>query len=165
MAGISGDPVVSLGDSYPEIKEGSALHASSGVGVQQVISWPLAAFLQVDGVTYKTVAFVAPVNGCFIKEIWVSAMVLAAGGTNTLAFDNYDASANAVGNVLSTTNIDPTTNPATVNEGTQLTLITTPLDRIMDEGDVLSSTYVAGTQSTQGEGYVATAIIIVPDIL
>lgn len=165
MSAISGDPVLNFGELFPGITESSGGLNGRVYGVQQVVSWMLGRALQVDGTTYLNAAFVAPVNGCFIKELWVSAMVLIAGGTNTLAFDNYDASANAAGNILSTTNVDPVSNPAVVNEGTQLTLTTTLEDRVMDEGDVLSSTLVAGTQTTQGEGYVATAIIIVPVVL
>jgi hypothetical protein len=35
----------------------------------------------------------------------------------------------------------------------------------MDEGDVLNYTLVAGTQTTAGQGYALTAIIIVPDLI
>jgi len=163
MANLSSDLVTSLGDVLPGIREGSGYQGPTGV--QQVVSWPIQPPLTVDGVTYKVAAFVAPVNGCWIKEMWLSGMLLAAGGTSTIAFDNYDSSATAAGNILSTTTIDPTAVPATVNKGTKLTLTTTLADRTMDEGDVLSSTYVCGTQTTNGEGYVATAIIVVPDIL
>ena len=118
-----------------------------------------------DGTTYRVVGFVAPVNGCFIKEIWLSGSVKAAGGTSTIAVDNFDASANATGNVLSTGDIDPTSVPTTILEGEKLTLNTTAGNLVMDEGDVLNSTYVTGTQTTNGEGYALTAIIIVPVIL
>ena len=160
------DLVLSLGDMLPNVREGDSGVGTQLAGVQQTVSWALGPPLLVDGATYQVVGFVAPVPGCWIKELWVSAMVLIAAGTNTLAFDNYDASANAVGNILSTTNVDPSAGgfPAVVNEGTQLTLTTTLEDRTMDEGDVLSSTLVAGTQSTAGQGYAVTATIVVPDV-
>lgn len=158
------DLVLSLGDMLPNVREGDSGVGTQLAGVQQTVAWALGPPLLVDGTTYDVVAFIAPCPGCWIKEIWVSATVLIAGGTNTLAFDNYDASANAAGNVLSTTNVDPVSNPAVVNEGTLLTLTTTLEDRTMDEGDVLTSTLVAGTMTTDGQGYAATAVIVVPDV-
>ncbi len=163
MANLSSDLVTSLGDILPGIREGSGYQGPTGV--QQTVSWPIQPPLTVDGVTYQVVGFVAPVNGCWIKEMWLSGMVAVAGGTSTIAFDNYDTSGTATRNVLSTTDIDPTAVPATINQGEKLTLTTTLSDRTMDEGDVLSSTYVCGTQTTNGEGYAVTAIIVVPDIL
>ena len=107
--------------------------------------------------------FIAPCDGCFIKEAWLSAAVKIGSGTNTIAFDNYDASGDAARNVLSTATIDPDT--ITTTEGLQLTLSTTLTDRVMDEGDVLNAVLVCGTMTTAGQGYVVTALILVPDVI
>ena len=165
MSAITGDPVLNFGELFPGITESSGGLNGRVYGVQQSVSWALTPPLTVDGTTYQVVAFVAPVNGCFIKNIWISGKVKAAGGTSTIAFDNFDASANAAGNVLSTTNVNALTVITTINEGVELTLNTTPENLVMDEGDVLSSTYVTGTETTNGQGYAATAIIIVPVVL
>lgn len=158
-----------MGDKFldPISRVIPGLRENSGkrqLGVQLKIPFAIGPLLHVDGATYKQVVFIAPVGNCEINEIWVSAAVKAAGGTNTLAFDNYDASGNAARNVLSTTNIDPTAVPATVKEGTKLTLTATLTDRKMDEGDVLNYTLVVGTESTQGEGYAGLAVITIPDL-
>src|SRR3990172_12185941 len=110
-----------IGAHFPSAREKSRAGATEGIPV--FVSVPVGAPLHVDGVTYKHALFIAPCNGCYIKEGWLSAAVAAAGGTNTFAVDNYDASANAARNVLSTTTIDPTT--VTAVEGLQLTLTTT----------------------------------------
>lgn len=149
-----------VGDFMPVLKEGRSLQPA---GVQQVVSVPMGPPLLVDGATYKQAVFVAPCNGCYIKEIHISSSVACAGGTSTLAVSNYDASANSARNVLSTTNIDLTTIPAV--EGLKLTLSTTKTNLMMDEGDVLNFTLVCGTQTTNGEGLVMTAIVIVPDLI
>lgn len=149
-----------LGSLNPVLQEG---HNPQTGGIQRMVTVPMGPPLVVDGATYKGVVFVAPCNGCQIKELWCSSAVAAAGGTNTLAFDNYDASANAARNALSTANIDPTTIPA--KEGLQLTLTATETDLYMDVGDVLNFTYVTGTQTTNAEGNAVTAVIWVPDLL
>lgn len=151
----------SIGDFMPALKEGAS--PMFGGGVQQLVSVPMGPPLLVDGATYKGCVFVAPCDNCVIKELHASAAVAAAGGTNTLAFDNYDASANAARNALSTATIDPTSIPA--KEGLQLTPTTTAADLRMDAGDVLNYTLVCGTQTTNGEGLVVTAVIIVPDLI
>lgn len=165
MPGINSDRLRSLGDVLPELREASGQSGVASVGVQQAITVPLGPPLLVDGATYKGVAFVAPCDGCFIKKLMLSASVKMAGGTDTLAIDNYDASANAARNVLSTTNINPVNVPATVLEGDQLTLTTTTANLYMDKGDVLNFTLVCGTMTTDGEGYALTAVIVVPDCL
>jgi len=151
----------SVAEVIPGLREGSGT-AGAELGIQRIVSVPLGAPLLVDGTTYKGAAFVAPCGGCYIKELWLSAAVAIAGGTNTLAIDNYDASANSARNVLSTTNVDPT--GVTAKEGTKLTLSTTKSNLYMDEGDVLNYTLTCGTMTTDGEGYVLTAIIVVPEI-
>lgn len=148
----------SLGDLMPRLKEGSA----QGDGIQQVFTVAMGPPLLVDGVTYRQVAFVAPCNGCRIKEIHCSSVVKIASGTNTLAIDNYDASITTARNVLSTTNFDPDTIPALTE--LKLTLTTTLADLEMDEGDVLNFTMVCGTQTTAGQGLAMTITIIVPDL-
>lgn len=162
LSSTNNKPIASLGDLLPNLREGSGSTGRSLAGVQMHVSVPLGAPLLVDGATYKHALFVAPVDGCYILEGWVANAVAIAGGTNTLAFDNYDASANSARNVLSTTNIDPTA--ITANEGLKLTLSTTEANRLMDEGDVLNATLVCGTMSTDGQGFTAHFVIIVPDI-
>jgi hypothetical protein len=152
----------SVGDFHPALKEGNGPLGQNG-GIQQVITVPLGPPLLVDSATYKGVAFIAPCNGCQVKEIWIAASVKIASGTNTLAIDNYDKSATTARNVQSAATIDPDT--VTALQGTKLTLSATAGNLIMDEGDVLNYTLVAGTQTTAGQGYALTAIIIVPDLI
>lgn len=150
---------VDVGAMNPVLQEGRSLVG----GIQRMISVPLGPPLLVDGATYKHAVFIAPCNGCRIKELWLSAGVAMAGGTDTLAVDNYDASANSARNVLSTTNIDPT--GVTAKEGLQLTLTSTLTNLDMDEGDVLNATLVCGTMTTDGEGYLLQAVVWVPDLV
>lgn len=159
--GMKGDRLLSLADMIPGLAEKSG-PAGAQVGIQRMVSVPIGAPLLVDAATYKHGLFVAPCDGCYIKEVWVSAAVAIAGGTNTLAFDNYDASGDAARNVLSATNWDPT--GVTAKEGSKMTLSTTKSNLYMDEGDVLNCTLVCGTMTTDGEGYVVTAIIVVPEV-
>jgi hypothetical protein len=143
--------------------EGSGAAGRPILGNQVIFSAPIGAPILVDGTTYKHALFIAPCDGCYIKELWLSAAVKIAQGTNTIAFEKYDASANSGANVLSAANIDPDT--ITAKEGLQHTLTTTVADLVMDAGDVLLCTLVAGTQSTAGEGYVVTGVVIVPTVL
>lgn len=150
-----------LADVIPGLEEGSG-PGGALLGIQRMVSVPIGAPLLIDGATYKHALFVAPCDGCYIKEIWVSAAVAIAGGTNTLAFDNYDASGDAARNALSTTNWDPT--GVTTKEGSVMTLSATASNLYMDEGDVLNCTLVCGTMTTDGEGMVVTAIVVVPEV-
>jgi len=150
-----------LADVVPGLAEESG-GTGALVGIQRMVGVPIGAPLLVDSTTYKHALFVAPCDGCYIHEIWVSGAVAIAGGTNTLAFDNYDASGDAARNVLATTNWDPT--GVTTKEGSVMTLSATESDLYMDEGDVLNCTLVCGTMTTDGEGYVVTAIVVVPEI-
>lgn len=152
----------SIGDFMPSLREGIS-QTGTGGGIQQAVTVPMGAPLLVDGTTYKGVAFVAPCNGCQIKELWYTAAVAMAGGTDTLAVSNYDKSASSARNALSTATVDPT--GVTALKGTQLTLTSTGTDLLMDEGDVLNFTLVCGTMSTDGQGYALTAIVIVPDVV
>jgi len=158
---MKGDRLNSIADVIPGLEEGGGKTGAT-LGIQRMVSAPIGAPLLVDGTTYKHALFVAPCNGCYIKEIWVSAGVAIVGGTNTLAFDNYDASADSARNALAATNWDPT--GVTAKEGSVMTLSTTKSNLYMDEGDVLNCTLVCGTMTTDGEGYVVTAIIVVPEI-
>jgi hypothetical protein len=45
-----------------------------------------------------------------------------------------------------------------------MTLSATAANLYMDEGDVLNCTLVCGTMTTDGEGMVVTAIVVVPEI-
>jgi hypothetical protein len=151
-----------IGDFFPTLREG---HGGLGVadgGVQMVKTVSLGLPTLVNGATYKGVAFVAPCNGCQIKELHLAAATPIVGGTNTLALDNYDASANASRNPLSTATINPVS--LTAREGLKLTRTPTAVNLLMDEGDTLSFTLVVGTQSTPGQGYALTYVIIVPDL-
>ena len=158
---INTDPVTAW--PAPGTGEKSGAAGNPAVGNQVIFSIRVGDSLLVDGTTYKNALFIAPCDGCFIKEMWLSAAIKIGSGTNTIAFENYDASGDAGANVLSTTNIDPDT--ITTTEGLQLTLSTTLTARMMDQGDVLHTTLVAGTQTTAGQGYVATVVVIVPTLL
>lgn len=158
MPGTSGNRL-SIGDFNPVLKEGNP----AGGGVQRISMQPLGPALVVNGATYKTVQFIAPCNGCLLKELWTSSVVAIAGGTDTLAISNYDKSATTALNVLSTANIDPTT--ITALTGLQLTLSATLSNLIMDEGDVLNATLVCGTMSTAGEGLSLQVVVFVPDLI
>lgn len=150
----------SIAELTPNLREGSGYTA---LGIQRHVGGPIGAPLLVDGATYKHAIFVAPCNGCQILEGWLTGAVAIAGGTNTFAVDNYDASGDAARNVLSTTNIDPT--GVTALEGLKLTLSATETNLYMDEGDVLNLTLVCGTMTTDGEGYAVTFIVLVPEIV
>lgn len=161
MGGTFGSgPVRSLAETIPGLLEGSG-SVGSKVTIQKNIVVPLGPPLLVDGATYKGVAFIAPCNGCMIKEIWIAAAVAPAGGTNTLNFDNYDASANAAR--AATT--EHAVVGLTAKEGTKLTVSTTQSNLLMDEGDVLNFTLVCGTQTVNGEGLTANVIVAVPEIV
>ena len=159
---MKGDRLMGLADVIPGLEEGSG-PGGALLGIQRMMSVPIGAPLLVNAATYKHGLFVAPCDGCYIKEIWVSAAVAIAGGSNTLAFDNYDASGDAARNALSATNWDPT--GVTTKEGSVMTLSATEANLYMDEGDVLNCTLVCGTMTTDGEGMVVTAIVVVPEIV
>lgn len=151
-----------VGKHFPAAREKGPGTGKPSEAVPHVFTVPVGPALLVDGVTYKQVAFVAPCDGCYLKELWLTAAVAMAGGTNTFAVDNYDKSATTARNALSTTNIDPTT--VTAKQGLQLTLTTTLANLVMDEGDVLNFTLVCGTMTTDGEGYALTTVVHVPDL-
>ena len=158
---LSDYPITAI--PLPGTLEGSGAAGKPVLGTQAIFSQSVGPSLLVDGTTYKQALFIAPCDGCYIKELWLSGAVKIAQGTNTIAFEKYDASANAGANVQSAATIDPDT--ITAKEGLKLSLTTTVADLVMDEGDVLWCTLVAGTQSTAGEGYVVTGVVIVPTVL
>lgn len=147
----------SLGAFFPNL---NADHGPGQILLPVYVSARIGASLLVDSTTYKETVFTAPVNGCQILAGYVTGGVAIAGGTNTLAVDNYDSSANSARNVLSTTNIDPT--GVTALEGLVFTLSTTKSNLFMDAGDVLNVTLVCGTMTTDGEGYSVTFVIAMP---
>lgn len=161
MGTLKLERLIPYGQLQPGITEGQGSRGPTH-GIQRHVAVPLGPPLLVDSATYKHAVFIAPCDGWYIKELWLAGAVSIAAGTNTLAVDNYDASANAARNVLSTTNIDPDT--ITAKEGLQLTLSTTLTNRYMDEGDVLNATLVCGTQTTAGEGYLLQAVVVGPEI-
>ncbi len=150
----------SVADFFANLREGSG---RGQLGIYRLVSGALGAPLLVDSVTYKIALFIAPCDGCEIVQGKVTGAVAVAGGTSTLAFEKYDLSGSAGANVLSATNIDPT--GVTSLEGLALTLSATKANLYMDEGDVLWSTLVCGTMSTDGEGYMAEFVILVPEII
>jgi hypothetical protein len=152
-----------IGDFFPTLREG---HGGLGVadgGVQQTKNIPLGpATPLANGATYRGIIFVAPCDGCQVKRLMIGAATPIVGGTNTLALDNYDASANTSRNPISTANVNPAT--LTAREGLKLTRTTTAVNLLMDKGDTLSYVLTVGTQSTPGQGYAMTYTIIVPDL-
>ncbi len=164
MPALISYPINSLGALFPATVEGNGPTGNPPLGFQTIVSVPMGPPLLVNTTTYQQAAFVAPCNGCYIKEAWLTAIVAIGTGTHTFAMENYDKSGTTGVNALSTTNIDPAAS-VTAKQGTQLTLTTTAANRLMDEGDVLWATLVTGTQGTAGQGYVLTAVFIIPSLI
>lgn len=163
MPSTYGSSIESVGRNFPGIREKSGATGAPPFGFPFYFAGRVGNSLLVDGVTYKDALFVAPCDGCRIKELWATAAVAIVGGTNTLAIQKYDKSATTGVNALSTTTIDPTT--VVITQGLQLTLTTTTADLLMDEGDVLWATLVCGTMTTDGQGFVVGGVVIVPDLI
>lgn len=163
MPSTTGNSIVSVGRTLPNIGEGSGAVGRPPFGWPVHFNVPIGPPLLVDGATYKHALFIAPCDGCRIKELWLTGAIKIGSGTNTIAYEKYDASANAGVNVLSAASIDPDTITAT--EGLQHSLTTTTADLLMDEGDVLWATLVCGTMTTAGQGYLAAGLVIVPDVI
>ena len=163
MPSTSGNSIQSIGRTFPGIGEKSGATGRPAFGWQVQFANRVGNSLLVDGATYKDALFIAPCDGCRVKELWATAAVAIAGGTNTLAIEKYDKSATTGVNALSTTNIDPTT--VTITQGLQLTLTATAADLLMDEGDILWATLVCGTMTTDGQGFLVGGIVIVPDVI
>ncbi len=165
MPGIKPDRLLSLGDFVPAIRSQSNSTGIAVAGVQQMLTVPVGPPLLVNGATYKGVIYVAPVDGAFIKALWLSCIVKATVGADTLAIDNYDKSASAARNALSTTNIDFNAVPAAAVTGDKLTLTATLANRFMDAGDALNYTMVCGTMTAAGQGYALSIVVIVPEVV
>ena len=157
-----GEQVRSIADFLHGLRENS-LSDGKHYGLQRHVTVPLGPPLLVDSATYIGAIFIAPCDGCEVKQLRISGALSIGSGTNTLAFDNYDASANAARNLLAATNFDPDT--ITAKEGLDCPLSATMSNRMMDEGDVINYTMVIGTQTTAGEGYLAHLVVTVPEIL
>lgn len=152
----------SLASVIPGLREGSGPVGAS-LGIQRMVMMPLGPPTLVDGVTYSGLCFIAPCDGCVVNQAWVSAYVAPAGGTNTLALSIHDASADTDANALAATNWDPT--GVTSLEGSEMTLTTSGAVLNMDEGDTLNFVLACGTQTTNGEGLAALAVVTVPELV
>ena len=162
MRGDVADPIQPLTSVLPGFREQTS--GIPKVAVQKIVSAPLVTKTAAS-TTYKVGVFVAPCDGWWIKEAWIAAVVAPDYATSTFALDNYDKSAAAARNELSTTNLDIDGSALVAKKGTQLTLTATDADRYMDEGDVLNATVALGaTEATAGEGLVLTVILLGPEI-
>lgn len=95
-------------------------------------------------------------NSVMMRSGRVTAIYLACGtkmvgGTNTLALARVRAGVST--NLLSTTNVDPAVVPAAANAGEAMTLNTTAANLTFQAGDILRSTLVCGTMTTDGAQY------------
>lgn len=135
-------------------------------GVQQVVPVQLVNKTAV-GTTYKVGAWIAPSDGWYVEDAYFAAVVVPVYATSTLAIDNYDKSATTARNLLSTTNQNILAAGGPVlKQGLQLTLSTTLANRLLDKGDVINATVVAGSTSgsdTDGEGLVLVLVLRGPD--
>src|SRR3990167_5421755 len=113
------DPIQPLSSLLPGLREKPV--GLPIAGVQRVLNVPLV-LLAAASTTYKVGVFVAPSDGWYIKEALYGSMVQPDYATTTLALDNYDKSASAARNVLSTTNADIDAAAATALKGLKLTL-------------------------------------------
>jgi len=162
--GMHGDRLDSIAYLFPGLREKSTGIGRASVGIQRIFHVPVGPNLLVDGATYKGTAFVALCDGCFVKEIWGTSATAIAGGTNTFAVDNYDASATTARNLLSATNVSPITYfPALT--GIIIPLTATIANRNMDEGDCINFTLVCGTMTTDGQGLGLTIVVVTPEIM
>jgi len=133
-------------------------------GFLQRFMVPLGPPLLVDGATYKQCVYVAPCDGCYLKEIWTGSLIAPMGGTNTIAISAIDKGGGSARNQLSAATLDPTLffKAAAGAAGSVLTLSTTYTDRILDEGDLMICTLVVGTESINGEGLLLGVTMIEP---
>ena len=158
--GTNADPIQPLTSVLPGLNE-----RPGGVpimGVQKIISVKLVDKTAAS-TTYKTHIFTAPSDGWWIKEIYVSAVVVPSYASQTLALDNYDKSATAARNALSAATY--ALGGLTLKQGAQMALTATDADRFMDEGDVLNATVAIGaSESTAGEGLGITVVMVGPEI-
>ena len=160
--GTNADPIQPLTSVLPGLNE-----RPGGVpimGMQRTQTTVLANKTAAS-TTYKVPIFVAPCDGWWIKEIKLVEIVKADYATSTLAIENYDKSASAGVNVLSTTNQDLEAAGITAKQGFDLTLTTTDSDRFMDEGDMLWATLALGAaEVAAGEGIAVSVVMVGPVI-
>jgi len=160
--GSNADPIQPLTSVLPGFREKPG--GLPIAGVQKIVSVPLVT-LTAASTTYKVGVFTAPSDGWYIKDAWFSDVVAPDYATTTLALDNYDKSAVAARNALSTTNQDIDGAATTLKQGLQLTLSATLANLLMDEGDVLNAVVACGaTQATAGEGLQLTVVLVGPEI-
>lgn len=158
--GTNADPIQPLSSVLPGIREKSS--GQPDVGMQRVIGVPLVTKTAAS-TTYKVGAFVAPSDGWYIKDIFIAAMVVPSYASQTIAFENYDKSATTSKNPLAATNY--ALEGLTALQGAEMSLSTTLSNLLMDEGDVLDVTVAIGaSQTTAGEGLVATIVLVGPEI-
>jgi hypothetical protein len=131
-------------------------------GVQQVFSVPLVTKTAAS-TTYKVGCFVAPSDGWYIEDAFVSAIVVPSyTGAVTLALENYDKSATTAKNPDAASTED--LKALTLKQGKQIALSTTQDNRMMDEGDTINATVTVGaTEATAGEGLVLTLVLRGPE--
>lgn len=134
-------------------------------GFQRRFTVPLGPPLLVDGATYKQVVYIAPCDGCYLKEAWGAAAVAPAGGTNTIALTAVDAGGGADRVMLSAATLDPLSFFDATGGADALTLSTTYGYRVLDEGDILIAILVCGTQTVNGEGLALGFTVIEPAAL
>lgn len=161
MPGTTPDLLASIGEIVPGLKPGGQ-DGRPQRGVMVAVPWALGPSLLVNTTIYKRTGWICPVDGAYLKAIYVACIVQIASGTHTLAVEKYDASASSGKNALSTTNISFSAAPP-ILKGFKLTLTTTLVDRVLDENDILWTTLNIGTQGTAGEGYAAIAHIVLPE--
>ena len=161
---MHGDRLDSIAYLFPGLREKSSGIGMASVGIQRIFHVPVGPNLLVDGATYVGTVWVAPCDGCFVKEIWGTASVAIVGGTNTFAVDNYDASATAARNLLSAATVSPITY-FTQLSGILIPLTATIANRSMDEGDCINYTLVCGTMTTDGQGLGLTIVVVTPEIV
>lgn len=160
MSGTSPGPIPPLSDVIPGIREQPS--GQPKIGLQTIINIPLVETTAAS-TTYYGLAFVAPSDGWYIADAWVSAQVAPNYDSAVIALSNYDASGNAAKNPLSGTNEN--LESITAKEGMQLTLSTTLVNRELDEGDTIIATVTIGAnQVTAGRGIGLTLVLVGPEV-
>ena len=164
MKGTYPGPIQPLSAVIPGLEERPGQQPL--VGQQRVVTVPLK--LSTDAKTaasktYKEALFIAPSDGWYVVDVFLTAVVVPDYASVTLAFENYDKSATTGNNLLSTTNYN--VESLTAKQGTQMTLSATQANREMDEGDVIWTTLTVGaTEVTAGEGISVTLVLQGPEI-
>ncbi len=165
MSGTYPGPIPPLSDVLPGLRERPG--GIPALGAQRIVSVPLWEKTVVDTTSRKVGVWTAPSDGWYVVDVFVSQVVLPAyTGVATLALDNYDKSAAAARNLLSTTTIDlKAAGGFTALKGLQLTLSATLANRMLDEGDFINANIVIGaTEATAGEGIALTLVVQGPEI-